>query len=317
MQRIHLVPRFGEMPVDKLTTADVEAMSVALLKRGLRPKTVRNDHQLLCAVFEHAVDRAGRGSNAARRAARPKRRRGGDVEPDLHFLSVQLEAVIRAIPDEVVYRAPAPFRRGRPRPAPPPPPDVLGPVLRVADPHGGDDRPAALGARSGCAGATSTGPPNGSASATRTCAASTRPPASRTSPPAARSRWPTAWSASSSLVTPHDCTGELDLVFAHPHTGRPIDPNKVSKRFQQACRDAGVPVIRFHDLRHTFATRIAATGQPLRAIQEFLGHADAKTTQIYAHYAPSAHEVDMVNQAFAEEQPVDGGRVAAADLDAL
>jgi integrase len=98
-------------------------------------------------------------------------------------------------------------------------------------------------------------------------------------------------------------TGELDLVFAHPHTGRPVDPNKVSKRFQQACRDADVPVIRFHDLRHTFATRMAATGQPLRALQEFLGHADAKTTQIYAHYAPSAHEVDMVNQAFAAETP--------------
>jgi hypothetical protein len=36
-------------------------------------------------------------------------------------------------------------------------------------------------------------------------------------------------------------------------------------------------------------------------IQEFLGHADSKTTQIYAHYAPSAHEVEIVNAAFAEE----------------
>jgi DNA-binding transcriptional regulator YiaG len=40
-------------------------------------------------------------------------------------------AVLRAIPDEVVERAPAPTRRGRPGPAPPPPPEVLGPVLRV------------------------------------------------------------------------------------------------------------------------------------------------------------------------------------------
>jgi integrase len=63
-------------------------------------------------------------------------------------------------------------------------------------------------------------------------------------------------------------------------------------------------VIRFHDLRHTFATRMAATGQPPRALQEFLRHADAKTTQIYAHYAPSAHEVEMVNQAFASESAV-------------
>jgi hypothetical protein len=38
----------------------------------------------------------------------------------------------------------------------------------------------------------------------------------------------------------------------------------------------------FHDLRHTFATRLAATGTPSPTIQEFLGHADSKTTQIYA-----------------------------------
>jgi len=41
----------------------------------------------------------------------------------------------------------------------------------------------------------------------------------------------------------------------------------------------------------------------MRTIQEFLGHADSKTTQIYAHYAPSAHEVEMGNAAFAEPDP--------------
>jgi len=41
----------------------------------------------------------------------------------------------------------------------------------------------------------------------------------------------------------------------------------------------------------------------MRAIQDFLGHADAKTTQIYAHYAPSAHEVAMVNDAFLTDDP--------------
>jgi hypothetical protein len=51
-------------------------------------------------------------------------------------------------------------------------------------------------------------------------------------------------------------------------------------------------------VRHTFGTRLAATGQPIRSIQEFLGHADAKTTQIYTHYAPSEREVEMVNEAF-------------------
>jgi integrase len=73
---------------------------------------------------------------------------------------------------------------------------------------------------------------------------------------------------------------------------------RVTKRFQAACRDARVRPIRFHDLRHTFGTRLAASGQPLRTIQEFLGHADSKTTQMYTHYAPSEHELAMVNAAF-------------------
>ena len=39
----------------------------------------------------------------------------------------------------------------------------------------------------------------------------------------------------------------------------------------------------------------------MRMIQEFMGHADSKTTQIYTHYAPSEHEVQMVNEAFEPE----------------
>ena len=103
-----------------------------------------------------------------------------------------------------------------------------------------------------------------------------------------------------------------DLVFAHPQLGSPLDRSKVTKRFKKACKDAGVRPVRFHDLRHTFATRLAASGQPLRTIQEFLGHADSKTTQIYAHYAPSEHELQMVNDAFS---PASSGAATAASSD--
>ncbi|MBA2517764.1 MAG: hypothetical protein H0V22_10705, partial [Solirubrobacterales bacterium] len=55
-----------------------------------------------------------------------------DTDPDLHFLTVEeLEAVLRAILDQIVVREPKPHRAGRAGPSPPPPPDVLGPVLRV------------------------------------------------------------------------------------------------------------------------------------------------------------------------------------------
>lgn len=42
----------------------------------------------------------------------------------------------------------------------------------------------------------------------------------------------------------------------------------------------------FHGLRHTFGTQMAAAGAPIRSIQEWMGHADISTTEIYAQYAP-------------------------------
>jgi integrase len=90
-----------------------------------------------------------------------------------------------------------------------------------------------------------------------------------------------------------------DLVFAHPHTGKPLDRSQLLKRFKAALRRAGVREIRFHDLRHTFGTRMAAAGVPMRTLQEWMGHRDFKTTLIYADYAPAANEAQLVNAAFA------------------
>ena len=55
---------------------------------------------------------------------------------------------------------------------------------------------------------------------------------------------------------------------------------------------------RFHDLRHTFGTRMAAAGVPMRTLQEWMGHRDISTTQQYADYAPSTQEAAMVQAAF-------------------
>ena len=129
MQRVHISPRLGSKPVDLVTIGDVETVAAAMLDSDLAPKTVRNVVTFLHSVFEHAIDRGWASQNPVRRASRPRRRRAGDANPDLQFLTVaELEAVLRAIPDEVVVRDPAPTRRGRAGSAPPVPPDVLGPV---------------------------------------------------------------------------------------------------------------------------------------------------------------------------------------------
>jgi hypothetical protein len=65
-----------------------------------------------------------------------------------------------------------------------------------------------------------------------------------------------------------------------------LDASKLRKRFVDAIKRAGVHEITFHELRRTFGTQMAGAGAPLRAVREWPGHADAKTTKIYAHYAP-------------------------------
>jgi len=310
MQRVHVSPRLGDKPVDRVTVGDVETVAAAMLDAGLAPKTVRNVVTFLHSVFEHAIDRGWASQNPVRRASRPKRRRAGDANPDLQFLTVpELEAVLRAIPDEAVVREPAPTRRGRAGSAPPVPPDVLGPVIRVViltAAMTGLRQSELLGLRWRDVDWTAqrirvrNAWVRGEHSRDGKSDLSTR----RSVPMSDRlARELDRWSQRTVYGS------DDDLVFAHPQSGGPLDRTKLSRRFKQACADAGVRAVRFHDLRHTFATRLAASGQSMRAIQEFLGHADSKTTQIYAHYAPSAHEVKMINAAFADPDQ------AASNLD--
>jgi integrase len=90
-----------------------------------------------------------------------------------------------------------------------------------------------------------------------------------------------------------------DLVFADQATGEPPYKPGVLKRFRKAMATAQLNETHvFHDLRHTFWTRMAAAGVPLRTLQEWMGHRDLTTTQRYAGYAPSSREVEMVAAAF-------------------
>jgi integrase len=304
MQRVHLAPRLGTLAVSEVKTADVEALAGAMLRSGRSPKTVRNVLSFLHSIFEHAIDHGWSRENPVRRATRPGRRRQGDLNPDLQFLTLdELDAVLRAIPDEIVVRAPAPNRNGRPGVAPPPPPDVLGPVLRVlvlAAAMSGLRQSELLGLRWRDIdwAAQRIRVRNTFVRGEHSTAGKSDLSTRRSVPMADRLAGELdRWSKRAAYAS------DDDLVFAHPSKGSPLDRSKVTRRFKAACRDAGVRVVRFHDLRHTFATRLAASGQPLRTIQEFLGHADSKTTQIYAHYAPSEHEVQIVNEAFKPSSP--------------
>jgi hypothetical protein len=69
--------------------------------------------------------------------------------------------------------------------------------------------------------------------------------------------------------------------------GRPLNWRNVTREFKRFPRRADLPDIRFHDLRHSNGTILAAAGIPLKVIQERLGHSDPRTTLgFYGHATP-------------------------------
>ncbi len=76
---------------------------------------------------------------------------------------------------------------------------------------------------------------------------------------------------------------ENDYVFCWDN-GNPYKPDYISRHFKQILIKYNLPVIRFHDLRHSCASLLVSNGFTLKDIQEWLGHADIQTTaNIYAH----------------------------------
>ena len=84
--------------------------------------------------------------------------------------------------------------------------------------------------------------------------------------------------------------GTADLIFAHA-SGRPVDSDKLAKKFKSILEETGLPSIRLYDLRHTGATLALAAGVPPKVVSEQLGHASsAFTLDVYSHVLPHMQE---------------------------
>src|SRR5438270_9385443 len=57
----------------------------------------------------------------------------------------------------------------------------------------------------------------------------------------------------------------------------------IKRSFKKACEQAKIDDLHWHDLRHTFGTRLAEAGFSEATIAELMGHSDAKTTRRYTH----------------------------------
>jgi integrase len=271
MLRRHIEPFFGTRPVERIGGDEVRSYLAAKKHDGLSSKTISNQLVFLHGLFAHAVKRGWTPANPVASVDRP-RASGGD--PDIRYLDLsELEALLRAVPD-----------------------DHLGPTEHAL-----------------YLTAAMTGLRQGELVALRWLDVDWQAARIRVRRNYTRQQFGTPKSKRSSRSVPlaDRVAGELerhfqrsafqgdeDLAFAHPHTGHPLDASKIRKRFAAALDRAGLRQVRFHDLRHTFGTHCAASGVPLRTLQEWMGHKDAKTTEIYADYAPSPHETELVQRAF-------------------
>jgi integrase len=265
--RLHVVPELGRVRLARLTPPALSRLYRTLLDKGLSPKTVRLVHALLHRAFSQAVRWRLVGVNVADAvdAPRPVRREFRTLSSD-EALRLMGEARSDRLHALFVLAIASGMREA----------ELLG--LRWSDvnlEHG------TLSVRQ-------------QAMRVKGQWLFTEPKTSKgrrviALPPFAiealrqhrvrhaeeRLRMGTAWE-------------DHDLVFPN-HVGRPVEKQNLLRRhFWPLLERAGLPHMRFHDLRHTAATLLLSEGVDPKVVQERLGHSTINTTMdVYSHVMPT------------------------------
>lgn len=264
--RVHIVPELGRIPLTQLTPQQVQRFINAKLASGLAPKTVTYIRQTLHAALAHAERWGLVHRNVASLTEMPRRERREMTV----FTTAEAHQFLDAIEGdrlEALYRVALTLglRQG----------EALGLQWSDVDFDGG-----ALHVRHGLqrfGGEYHLVPPKTAKSRRviplpRAIAAALLTHRARQKEERLRAgpAWDERW----------------DLVFTRPD-GRPLDHTSVTNRFRRLLREAGLPHLRFHDLRHSCATLLLVQGVAPRVVMEILGHSDiAMTMNTYTHVLP-------------------------------
>jgi integrase len=285
----HIIPALGRVKLEALRKAHVDRLYADLLRGGLAPSSVRRVHAVLHAALEEAVRGDLIPRNPAAHANKPKVRQEEidplDAEQARAFLDVARGDRYEAL---YVLCLMAGLRQG----------EALGLKWSDIDLDSGTlrvnrqlQRVRRDGEKSGTL--VFSEPKNASR---RTVGLSQR--------------------AVSALRTHRK--GQLEeklrvgsewqdngLVFTSKYGGPVEAQNVVNRHFKPLLRRAGLPPIRFHDLRHSCLSLLAQRGEPIRDLQALAGHATAAfTLQRYTHHydASARRTADSMGEILTEQQ---------------
>ena len=265
----HIRPNIVDIPLEKLTSLDLQKLYKKLLTKGrverleakgqpkgLSTKTVRNIHQILSSALKLAQEQRIILANPAERCALPK------VEHrEMKTLPVeQLQSFLREARESGVFELyylelATGLRRG----------ELLGLKWEDIDLQKGDLRVKRQVSRIN--GEVMEAPLK-TKNAYRTL--------------------PLAEDTIDVLKEQREKVGSSPWVFPSPNGG-PISPDSVLHMLHRVLKRAGLPRVRFHDLRHTFATLALQNGVDIKTVSGMLGHFSAGfTLDTYAHVTGAA-----------------------------
>jgi integrase len=108
-----------------------------------------------------------------------------------------------------------------------------------------------------------------------------------------------AIAALNDLAKRKDFTASSELVVCNPATARGLDGSALRRRYRGAQAAAGVHEMRWHDLRHTYGSLLAASGEEPVTINAAMGHSNISTTEVYLPARPATESAARFSKAFA------------------